>query len=325
MDISAFKEAMERGGMRVLGTGAFGVVDGYPLMAVYAGAASLRVTVAMGPQEWRLRKAELKTELRKFGPVAWAGDRLVVSFRARRMTDGYRQAVLPLARTLKDLGIAIDDTCPVCGRGGCEAAAPYGQAYRPVHRACLESALAGTKESAAENRQNGSYLSGIAGAILGGIVGVIPSLLTVIAVDTVYAILFALVPLCAYYGYKLFKGKMDRTALICSIVMGILSVYILNFSGIGYILIEDYGMTFGRMLQAMPAFLGDISVWGEITRSSITQFIFAAIGIFLVWGAISRTAAGEVANAESVLAMSMPLRPENRSEDAREEDRPDGE
>ena len=33
-----------------------------------------------------------------------------------------------------------------------------------------------------------------------------------------YSILFALIPICAYFGYKLFRGKMNKAALIVSIV-----------------------------------------------------------------------------------------------------------
>ena len=311
MDVSSFGAALEREGMHVSGRAAFGIAEGYPVLAVLTGGHQVRVTLPIRPQEWRARKSEIKGALGNLGRAIWEGDRLSVSIKVSQPQEVYSRAVAGMARTFRDLGIALEDTCPICGHGGCDMAVPYERAYRPAHRVCVESTVAGIRESVEDNRRNGSYLSGIAGAILGGILGVAPSFLTIVYTDTVFGLLFAFIPLFAYYGYKLFRGKMNKTALACSIAMSVLGVYILNFSAIGYVLRREYSLTFGQVLQVMPAFLEDPEVWWEITKSSISQFIFAAVGVFLVWGDISRTAAGEAANAENVLAASMPLRPGN--------------
>ena len=307
MDKMEFKESMERRGMKVFDNRAYGIAEGYPIIALLVRSNAAQVVLNIRPDQWRANKRELRRALRQWGSVAWTGDRVTVTGKLGQTADVYQELIEPVVKVFKDFNISVDDTCYICHRGRCDVAAPLGYAYRPAHRACLESALAGARAKAQEDEANGSYVSGIAGAILGGIVGTIPSFLTIVWMERLYAVLFALIPLCAYYGYKLFRGRMNKAALICSVAMSVMGVYILNFALLGYFFIVEYNMSFGEMLQVMPAFLGDLAIWLEFTRSSVTEFIFAAIGVLIVWSAISRTSAGMVANAENVMAGIMPF------------------
>jgi hypothetical protein len=78
--------------------------------------------------------------------------------------------------------------------GECDSLAVWNNAYTLVHRECVERSLGGQAEAVGRNKASGSYFTGILGALLGVIVGTIPNILAIYYLETVWSVLFALIP-----------------------------------------------------------------------------------------------------------------------------------
>ena len=174
------------------------------------------------------------------------------------------------------------------------------------HYRCLQAEAGKAHNKADINRENGSYLLGVLGALIGMLVGTIPTFLTVVYLEMEYSILFALIPICAYFGYKLFRGKMNKAALIVSILMAVLGVFILNFEYIVFSIMREYGFSFSEALSFVPDLLRDGEIWAAIAADSLQEFFFSALGVVIAWGLISRTASGAAANADAALRLAQP-------------------
>jgi hypothetical protein len=77
-----------------------------------------------------------------------------------------------------------------------------------------------------QTEREGSALLGVIGSILGGLVGCIPWVLIALA-GYVASLGGTFISLAAYYGYKLFRGKMDRTSTV--VIVNVLTVIVMTF------------------------------------------------------------------------------------------------
>ena len=110
-------------------------------------------------------------------------------------TDQFRNQINIIINQLRAMGIEPAPTCAVCGAGSPESLCLMGSTYQPVHRSCVENTAHEAAKKVEDNKANGSYLLGTLGAIIGALVGLIPSVITILAMEYIYAVLFALVPL----------------------------------------------------------------------------------------------------------------------------------
>lgn len=204
----------------------------------------------------------------------------------------------------------IPNVCPVCGRTDCDSYAYIKGSYRSVHAACVQSQAQATHEKAEKNLREGNYGLGIVGAVLGAIIGSLPAVLIQLLTGYLFVLLYALVPLGTYYGYKLFKGKMTKAVLGIVIVIGILMVPVMQY--IEFLL--DEIIYYGAFYS--PAFyFSDISFaltadpvlvlvsWGQM-------LFFMALGILIVSGIILRTPQADVLDTSFSAASLRPIAPQ---------------
>ncbi len=289
---------------------AVGWERGYFVAVQYAGKNRVSVSLPTGKDDEKTYLKALNRDLRdrlgKAAGFSWANGVLTFFLNTKKLPDVYGQGVLGVLDVLRGLGFAVPDACPLCGGTGCDCAVPRGAAYVPAHRACLEGSVRGAQAKAEKNA--GSYVLGALGALLGAVVGILPSLFTIIALHKIYVLLFMLIPLASCAGYRLCKGKMNYAALVLAIVFSLLGVYLLNFTVQLYYAAEEYGLSIRDVLPKVPSLLGDPEVWAEISGSGdfLKCLVFAALGIVLTWGQISRTNRTDVKDAQGVLASAVP-------------------
>lgn len=299
------------------GTRFVGWERGYFVTVQYAGKNSISVTLPTRDGDRKKYAGDFKRELRsRLGSAVsarWLNGEVSVFLSVKKLPDVYCQGVTAALDVLKGLGFTAPDACKVCGRSGCDAAVPntafpQAAAFLPVHRACLESAVAGARTKADDNRQSGSYLLGFVGAFLGMLVGILPSAFSMIALSRVYSILFMLIPLLSYVGYRLFRGRMNYAALVLSVLFSALGVFILNYMNVLWADKEALGLTFAQMLSLVGPAVTDRLVLRQIVSSEnfTICLVFIALGIFLAWSRISRTAKTDVKDAQAVLASAIP-------------------
>ena len=59
-------------------------------------------------------------------------------------------------------------------------------------------------------KKEGSYLTGIIGAIIGGAIATIPWVLAYVYGNVMLSLLAVLIGAGEFYGYKIFRGKIDK-------------------------------------------------------------------------------------------------------------------
>lgn len=318
MDKAEFRQLCQSHGLKMVSdVRAVGDERGYLITLQWAGKKNISLNLPTGDGDAKQHAKELKARLKEtFGKnatVNWSDQTkiLTVFLSDKNIPDVYCQGIRVTLDAVKNLGVARPDKCCVCGGSGCDAAIPRGGVYAPVHRACLEKAVSGAQDKADSNARHGSYLLGTVGAFLGALVGVLPSALTILLAERIYVILFMLIPLCSYMGYRLCRGRMNYFALVVAVIFSVLGVYLLNFGVTLYSLADAFKLGLGDAIALFPYMLIDPDVWTEVSKSEdfIKCLLFVAAGIFLAWGMISRTARTDVKDAKGVLDSAIPLVP----------------
>ena len=308
MNVQTFQKYMQERGFRTTEKTAFGMEGAYPVTVTFLGARSWQAVFPVDIPDWKSFYTEIKDSLRGLGSLVYGKSRLTLTMPIKDEDSQavYSQAIALVLGRLQARGIPALDLCPLCGQWQCDCAAYLRGCYQGTHRACLEKQLSETTEKAEQNAMYGNYVTGFVGALLGMVIGVIPSILTILSMERIFALLYALIPLCIYYGYKLCKGKMNRAALIITIILSLVSPYLIEIILAGYILVSDFSMPLGDAMQALGAALSGGDLWLAMTQESLSSFLFIALGIFIAWRSISQTSRTAVLSAQAVLDTSTP-------------------
>lgn len=308
MKVQQFQEYMARQGLKVSGKMACGMANGYPVLVNFVGPKVWNLTFNAVVVDFKGVQQQLKPLLKGMGSAAYNAEALKVTLSVTDQSYDmvFQNVMNNVLSVLHQCGAAPSQTCPVCAEPGCDTLILYQDAYRPVHNHCMERVTETARRQAEDNLNNGNYFTGILGAILGMIVGIIPSLLTIIFLESIYSLLFALIPMAIYFGYKLCKGKLNKAPLVISIVLSVVAVYVIEIVLLIYTVIAEFGVPFGTALSATMELLGSGDTWSAITQDAVSSFIFTALGIFIAWGYISRTAQTPVRAVEAVMVTRMP-------------------
>jgi len=210
-----------------------------------------------------------------------------------------------LTRGLRAAGVAPTDVCPLCHRAGTDAYADVG-GYTAVHRACVDQTAMNTREQAENALHSGNYVTGLIGAVIGGLVACIP---TVIVWFMGYLVgwLYALVPLGAYYGYKLFKGRMNRGAFVCTCIASVIHLFTIE-QLIFYFMIHQEWDIWPSIFDTFALYWSFMSISDAFSDMAMS-IVFMVIGLWISWDIIRRNAytdlgmANEVKNTLRVKAM----------------------
>lgn len=305
MQRAEFFDYIRLNGFKVADSHGFGVVNGYPVSVTWVNKRLVQLQLAAAKEQWKEHKKELNSAFKGKGNVSFGADSIYISLKLND-SDDLLNRLKDAVNCVKNLGIRDDNTCPICKMSGCDTAAFLNGAYRTTHSACLDTMLTDKKAKFEDNTHNGNYITGIIGAILGMLIGTIPSFFTIVWMNTIYALLFALIPLFAYHGYRLLRGKMNKFVIVLSIIMGIAGVYVLNFALLGYNVMTGYGLSIVDYFTVLPIFLSDTDVWISMTTDSIVDFFFVIVGIAIVWKQITRTSATEIRDAEKIRDTALP-------------------
>ena len=193
------------------------------------------------------------------------------------------------AAALQKAGIAPADTCAVSGMSApdslCLVQAKDGLSYQPVMASAVRQNNAQIQQITEENETNGSVVSGIVGAVVGMLVGVLINLLSIVFLDRVFALLFAVVPLASMFGYKLFKGKMNKAAIAVVLVLCLVAVLLVPYLEGVYYLVHDYGISLGEALPACVQIY--VQNFSEFLQEIGQLLLFMALGVFIAWRYLS--------------------------------------
>lgn len=313
MDFQTFQSLMQSRGLTVdeSSHAAYGNEGAFPVLVRWIGKHNLSLVVTPDTWTWKEAGKELKRALKGHGVPQYSNGNLVVSLRVKEDPEGhYTETVRAVQEVFASHGIHAPTRCPVCGDVNCDVQAAYSGGYRPVHSRCLDRVLESAKAQKAVNDSSGSYLTGIVGALLGGLIATIPTLLTIWFAERIYALLYALIPLGAYYGYKKFNGKLNKVSVAVTIVVSLLQIYIMEYALLIISLMVELESSFSDSMYLLGLYVGEMGFFqllADLTESAgIISFVFIALGIWIAWSQITRTSASPIRDMEAVRATLTP-------------------
>ncbi len=281
----------------------YGVWQGFPVSAAAApsgrGSVTFSFRLAATLETGALK--QLRGQMPRCASVlAVGGSTYQVSVQGKRFDreDCSLSGILDtFTRGLREAGILPSDVCPICRRSGCDAWADFG-GYGAIHRACAESRTADAAHEAKRALQTGSYVTGLIGALLGGLVACIPTILAYYA-GWLVAYLYALIPLGAYYGYRLLHGRMNHGAFVCTCIASVVHLFSMEQMIFYIYLVQEF--------EIWPSIFDSMRLYFSIATPSMMlqdmwmSAVFMALGLWISWGRIRRNAYTDIAGASSVL------------------------
>ncbi len=192
-----------------------------------------------------------------------------------------------LTAALLQNGVSPANTCAITGapnpdslclmqNGGCYS-------FQPVFASAVRQNDLKTQEQTEENEQNGSYLSGLIGAILGMLAGMAVNLLLMVFAHKISVWLFTLVPLGAMFGYKKFKGKGNWVAMAVVIVLSLIAVPLMEYLYLAISFAREYSLSLGFALKEVWQDFFEPKVLKETGPEMLKMLLFMALGVFVGW------------------------------------------
>lgn len=187
-------------------------------------------------------------------------------------------------------GMFIPDICPICKQPNCDSYAFINGAYVAAHAHCVQQDLASQQTKVEKNLREGSYGLGFLGGIVGALVGSIPAIL-ISLVGYISVWTYMLIPIAAYQGYKICKGKQTKMSTLFVFLATIVALPIIDYFQVVLPFYINYGQWATPMdyiysfSQSDPAYL---------MGAYALQGIFLLIGLAFSYRFIKRTAQDEV-------------------------------
>ena len=193
-----------------------------------------------------------------------------------------------LTGILRQNGIGPANTCAITGapnpdslclmqNGGC-----YG--FQPVFASAVRQSDYETKAQTEENELNGSYLTGLLGAVLGMVAGMAVNLLLMVLAHKISVWLFALIPFCAMFGYKRMKGKTNWVAMLIVIVLSLIAVPLMEYIYLAISVAKEYDASLSEALKEVGRVFFQSKVLKETTPEMLKMLLFMALGVAVSWG-----------------------------------------
>ena len=315
MDISTFTDVMRQRSCQNIGKDYYGVFQGFPFVVSYVRESgrgetvfSLRAILNQ-PVPTQLFNT-LSEKLVGFARLApEMADQNV--FAVNVTTDVNQPAdavfdklILDLVETAESLFLKTSDICPLCLKPLCDAYALVKSEFQPVHAACVHAQSTDIKKSASSGL-------GWLGALLGGLVGTIPTLLAIFLLSYISAWLCALIPIAAFYGYKLLGGKMARSGYFAIGAVSVLMAPTMDY--ITYV-IELFQQGYG-FLSPIDYIYAIMVYPADLLPAILQNLLFIGIGFVVSLSLLNAqlNSAGKKSSSGTSSAMSQStLRPIDR-------------
>ena len=302
-------------GMRLAGTNIVGVQEGYPYnislkSGKKADAATVRFVLNRTPSG--KDKKALKAVIPAGTRIAYLQTQTLFTVSAApeeifRTTTGMISAVVSCFQSSAK-PLVPPDRCCVCKKPGCDSAALSGDGvgalYQPAHASCVMDKSAKAAYQANRNEQSGNFLLGFIGAIIGAFVGTLPNTAIIMFAEIQSGYLYLLIPLAAYFGYKLLRGRMGNMARLSVIISSVLAFIFMQFF-IEYLDFLQMGIDV-TFFETVDWYLSAVPV-NAILKNIWFGALFLLIGIASAFSRIGKTNRDFIseanANVDSLLSL----------------------
>lgn len=151
-----------------------------------------------------------------------------------------------------------------------------------MHASCKKDYIAQVKQTVeTEKSKNELVMGSVLLAIAGAVVGMIPLAFLLFATASYYGILYALVPLASFYGYKMGKAPRTKGTIVLVVVLSLIMVVAFEYLQWNMIATAEQ-ITFAQL------FAGE-GVMEQAIQDFLFSLVFMAVGIWISWKYISKT------------------------------------
>ncbi|MDD5017531.1 MAG: hypothetical protein PHO15_05490 [Eubacteriales bacterium] len=245
--------------------------------------------------------AYLKENCKQYKTGGAQSDGRAVSFVINSMTrvkpENAARIIDDFSRFLTDKGYR--STCAFCDQNNNVGHTAQNGLVLETCETCHEKFSGIVNDIQQERDTTGSYAKGAAGAVLGGILGIIPWVLFYFA-GLISALSGLVMAFFCYKGYVLFKGKRGKGMLVIIIAVLVVFTYVSvlanqciteyqYYAALGYDV--DIGALFSTILAApfMPAEFETGLLWGQIGSG----LFFAGLGSFFFLRKVRKESTGQ--------------------------------
>ncbi|MCL2587861.1 MAG: hypothetical protein FWD84_00450, partial [Oscillospiraceae bacterium] len=218
----------------------------------------------------------------------------------------YTQAMGVLEAALQEEGVTPPTGCALCGQGGSDMLAHCDDRLTFVHMSCLQTWKESEQQRLELKEQNSGHLRGVLGGLVGGIVGAVPALIALNFFNFYVSILFALIPLGIYFGWKILGGKLSKVTTVFTILYTLVVAFAVEFFDTWLIarsMIPDF-----MLLEVMDLYLDPDFFSEHLLIPLGTALVFSGIGIFCAWRMITKTDKHEMTEVQAAFDNATPLR-----------------
>ena len=135
------------------------------------------------------------------------------------------------------------------------------------------------EEEIIKKKDNG-YFVGIIGAILGGLIATIPWILMYVYGNMMLSALAIIIALGEFYGYKLFKGKIDNKLPVIIMIIALIIVSFATLIIIPMLLIHNEGLV--ASTESLKLIYRSSDFKSAIIRDFVISIVFTALGCSVV-------------------------------------------
>lgn len=176
----------------------------------------------------------------------------------------------------KQLGLKSLNHCPICGQGDTDTTRVVQGAIVNCHTACVQSFQTKFAEHIEEQEKSNQHMvRSLIYACVGAIIGAIPTMISILGFQYMFALLYALIPLASFYGYKK-GGAVKKTWVPIAVsIISVIIVVLMNY-GLYVMIAESLGVSFSIAMKDQEfssAFVSDLGF----------SLLFILIGVIFTW------------------------------------------
>lgn len=260
-------------------------VNGYRVQVInFYVDAFVKVPMMCFVFEHTLSKDQIKSIQKAVGmtairieSVVLNNNAVIIPFRrGTKPSEKHDEYMRKVTQAFHDLGLRDLSHCPFCGKEDTDSTRVIKGVIVPVHDACAKELYQQITSHVEElEKSNKGMGKSIIFAIGGAVVGAIPTLISIIFFQYMLAILYALIPLASFYGYKYGGAPKKSYVPILISVISLLIVVVMMAWLYGSIAASE-GFTFSEAMEIQEfsaSFFSDL----------FTSVLFLAIGVFISW------------------------------------------